>query len=129
MHKKGTAMMTQEEVAQVIAYCEENKVSYKQRLDELGIAAWMFYDAKRKYAPKQEADSAGDFLQLVPGGTFFPSPIKPARSRGRRQKDAEQEAAPVNIELKTATGTMMRISGSLTGRELKEIIIASSAYV
>ena len=100
-------MMTQEEVAQVIAYCEENKVSYKQRLDELGIAAWMFYDAKRKYAPKQEADNAGNFLQLVPGGTFFPSAIKPARSRGRRQKDAEQEAAPVNIELKTATGTML----------------------
>ena len=58
-------MMTQEEVAQVIAYCEENKVSYKQRLDELGIAAWMFYDAKRKYASKQEADNAGEFLQLV----------------------------------------------------------------
>lgn len=122
-------MMTQEEVAQVIAYCEENKVSYKQRLDELGIAAWMLYDAKRKYAPKQEADNAGDFLQLVPGGTFFPSPIKPARSRGRRQKDAEQEAAPVNIELKTATGTMMRISGNLTGRQIQEIIIASSAHV
>ena len=63
--------MTQEEVAQVIAYCEENKVSYKQRLDELGIAAWMFYDAKRKYAPKQEADNAGDFLQLVPGGVLL----------------------------------------------------------
>ena len=102
-------MMTQEEVAQVIAYCEEKKVSYKQRLDELGIDARMIYDAKRKYAPKQEADNAGDFLQLVPGVTFFPSAIKPARSRGRRQKDAEQEAAPVNIEHKTATGTMMRI--------------------
>lgn len=78
---KGTAMMTQEEVAQVIAYCEENKVSYKQRLDELGIAAWMFYDAKRKYAPKQEADIAGGFLQLASGGTFFPSPIS-RRDRG-----------------------------------------------
>ena len=121
--------MTQEEVAQVIAYCEENKVSYKQRLDELGIAAWMFYDAKRKYAPKPEANNAGNFLQLVPGGTFFPSPIKPARSRSRRQKAAEQEAAPVNIELKTATGTMMRISGNLTGRQIQEIIIASSAHV
>ena len=51
--------MTQEEVAQVIAYCEENKVSYKQRLDELGIDARMIYDAKRKYAPKLEADNAG----------------------------------------------------------------------
>jgi hypothetical protein len=30
-------MMTKEEVAQVIAYCDENKISYKQRLAELGV--------------------------------------------------------------------------------------------
>ena len=45
-------MMTKEEVAQVIAYCDENKISYKQRLSELGINPWNFYDAKRKYARK-----------------------------------------------------------------------------
>ena len=38
--------MTKEEVAQVIAYCDENKISYKQRLSELGISPWSFYDAK-----------------------------------------------------------------------------------
>ena len=43
-------MMTKEEVAQVIAYCDENKISYKQRLAELRINPWSFYDAKRKYA-------------------------------------------------------------------------------
>jgi len=43
-------MMTKEEVVQVIAYCDENKISYKQRLAELGINPWSFYDAKRKYA-------------------------------------------------------------------------------
>ena len=37
--------MTKEEVAQVIAYCDENKISYKQRLSELGISPWNFYDA------------------------------------------------------------------------------------
>ena len=62
--------MTKEEVAQVIAYCDENKISYKQRLAELGINPWNFYDAKRKYAPKQEGESSGEFLQLVPGGSF-----------------------------------------------------------
>ena len=61
--------MTKEEVAQVIAYCDENKISYKQRLSELGISPWNFYDAKRKYAPKEEGENAGEFLQLIPGGT------------------------------------------------------------
>ena len=57
--------MTKEEVAQVITYCEENKISYKQRLAEMGVTPWSFYDAKRKYAPKQEGDNAGEFLQLM----------------------------------------------------------------
>ena len=120
--------MTKEEVAQVIAYCDENKISYKQRLSEMGINPWNFYDAKRKYAPKEEGEESGEFLQLMPGGTFRPNPIKPPRSRGR-QKDPAQGAVAVNIELRTPTGTMMWISGNLTGRELKDIIIASSAHV
>lgn len=49
-------MMTKEEVASVVAYCEEHKISYKQRLSELGISPWTFYDAKRKYAPSREED-------------------------------------------------------------------------
>ena len=121
--------MTKEEVAQVIAYCDENKISYKQRLSELGISPWNFYDAKRKYAPKEEEENAGEFLQLIPGGSFIRSPIKPSRSCSSKQKESAQETVAVNIELKTPTGTMMRISGNLTGRELKEIIIASSTHV
>ena len=129
MHQILKAMMTKEEVAQVIAYCDENKISYKQRLSELGISPWNFYDAKRKYAPKEEGDNAGEFLQLIPGVSYLPNPIKPSRSRSSKQKESAQETVAVNIELRTPTGTMMRISGNLTGRELKEIIIASSTHV
>ena len=121
--------MTKEEGAQVIAYCEENKISYKQCLSEFGISPWSFYDAKRKYAPKEEGENAGEFLQLIPEVSFLPNPIKPSRSRSSKQKDSVQGAVAVSIELRTPTGTMMRISGNLTGRELKEIIIASSTHV
>ncbi len=113
----------------MIAYCDENKISHKQRLPELGISPWSFYDAKRKYAPREEEENAGEFLQLIPGGSFLPNPIKPSRSRSSKQKESAQETVAVNIELRTPTGTMMRISGNLTGRELKEIIIASSTHV
>ena len=40
--------MTKEEGAQVIAYCDENKISHRPRLSELGVSPWNFYDAKRK---------------------------------------------------------------------------------
>ena len=73
MHQILKAMMTKEEVAQVIAYCDENKISYKQRLSELGISPWIFYDAKRMYAPKEEGDNAGEFLQLIRVDHSFPT--------------------------------------------------------
>ena len=58
-----------------------------------------------------------------------PNPNKPSRSRSSKQKDSAQGVVAVSVELRTPTGTMMRISGNLTGRELKEIIIASSTHV
>ena len=121
--------MKKEEVAGIVAYCEEKKISYKQRLDELGIPTWKFYDSKRKFAPKQDGDNSGEFLQLLPGETFLANPIKPSRSRSSKRKNAETGAVTISIELRTPTGTMMRINGNLTGRELREIILASSAHV
>mgnify|MGYP004556296515 FL=1 len=46
-------MMTREEVAEIMTYCQEQTVSYKDRLAELGIAPWRFYDAKSRYAKQQ----------------------------------------------------------------------------
>ena len=121
--------MTKEEVASIVAYCDENKISYKQRLDELGVPESQFYLYKRKYAPKQEGENAGEFLQLAPEGSFFPDPLKPARSRSSKQKEADRCAVSVSIELRTPNGTVMWISGDLTGRELRDIIEASSSHV
>ena len=42
-------MMSKEEVAEIITYCREHNVRQCDRLKELGIAAWRFYDARRKY--------------------------------------------------------------------------------
>lgn len=121
--------MTKEEVAAIVSYCLENNVSQKAYLAELGINPWTFYDAKRKYAPKQEGDNVGEFLQLVSGGVFFPDQIKPSRSMSGKQKAADKGMVAVGIELRTPTGTMMRINGDLTGRGLRDIILASSTRV
>lgn len=121
--------MTKEEVAAIVSYCQENNVSQKARLAELGINPWTFYDAKRKYSPKQEGDNVGGFLQLVPGRVFPPDPIKPSRSRSGKQKAADKGMVAVSIELCTPSGTMMRISSDLIGRELRDIILASSIRV
>ena len=38
-------MLSKEEVADVISYCKEHGCSYKERLAELGIPEWKFYDS------------------------------------------------------------------------------------
>ena len=79
--------MTREEVAAIMTYCQEHSMSYKDRLAELEIPAWRFYDAKSHYAKEQEQSNsrAGEFLQLVPGGAFVPMPSF-ASTSGRKTK-------------------------------------------
>ena len=50
--------MTREEVAEIINYCQTNQVTYKARLQELGIPTWKFYDAKAKYAEEEVYENA-----------------------------------------------------------------------
>ena len=52
-------MMTREEVAEIISYCQTNQITYKARLQELGLPAWKFYEAKAKYAEEEAAENVG----------------------------------------------------------------------
>jgi hypothetical protein len=119
-------MMTEEEVAEIVSYCEGHEMSFKKRLEELGIPLWKFYDSKRRYAPKEE-DGKGEFLQLMDTGGFFSAnPIKPSRSRG---KAPQEQPSHLSIEMKTPNGTMMRIEGEMSQSILQTIIRASSCDV
>ena len=123
--------MTREEVAEIISYCQTNQISYKARLQELGIPTWKFYDAKAKYAEEEAAEnSQGAFLQLRSGDSFVPMPSFAAKSgqksRSKRQTD---EPRSLSVELRTPNGTMMRISGEMYTKALQSIILASCGHV
>ena len=85
-------MLSKEEVSDVILYCKEHGCTYKDRLGELGIPEWKFYDSKYKYALQERGDRArGQFLQLKSGAdgslTPFPSFDSPQdRPQGRQVK-------------------------------------------
>jgi hypothetical protein len=124
-------MMTREEVAEIINYCQTNQITYKARLQELGIPAWRFYESKAKYAEEEASEkSQGSFLQLRSGDGFVPMPsfaAKPGqRSRTKRQSDGPRN---LSVELRTSNGTMMRISGEMDTRALQSIILASCGHV
>lgn len=68
-------MMTKEEVAEIMTFCKKNSVSYKSRLNKLGIPEWKFFDSKARYAKEQAESpvpSGSEFLQLTSGGGFVP---------------------------------------------------------
>lgn len=65
-------MLSKEEVLDIIAYCKENNVNRKDRLIELGLSEWSFYEARRRYL-KEESESGkdeGHFIQLRSTGGF-----------------------------------------------------------
>ena len=71
--------MTREEILEIDQYCQEHKMSYRKRLDELHIPFWNFYKAKRKYRLEDESStSRGEFVQLGPG--TFSSGMMPVRN-------------------------------------------------
>ena len=42
--------MTREKVAEILHYCKTKGITRKDRLKELGIAPWKFYEYKARYA-------------------------------------------------------------------------------
>lgn len=123
--------MTKEEVASIVKYCNDNGVSYKVRLSELGIPEWKFFESKRRHAKEQasSASSSGEFLQLTAGGDFVPMPAFAAKTGRGFSKKNSQAPRKISVELRTPNGTMMRIQGELDKEYLQSIIQASSVRV
>lgn len=124
-------MMTKEEVAEIMHYCKTHGMSYKSRLDELGIPTWRFYDSKSKYATEElNGDSAGSFLQLANSSEFVPMPsFVNNTSKKRKCKGVDSFPKNLSIELRTPSGVMMRISGEFDKEMLQSVIQAANGHV
>lgn len=67
--------MTREEVEEILHYCKTKGITRKERLKELGIAPWRFYEYKARYAAEEMSGSIdGAFLQLTGNSEIVPSP-------------------------------------------------------
>lgn len=115
--------MTKEEVASIVLYCKERNVSFKSRLEELGIAPWRFYEAKRRYGK----DKSNGLLEIGSPGTFIPCPDLNRHSKPRT--DYSSDPSTVSIEIQTGTGVMMRIQGNLDSTQLQSIILSAIGHV
>ena len=122
-------MLTREQILEINHYCAEHKMSLEARMDEIGVPHHQYYRWKKKYRDEDAAGigcpERGSFVQLTPGGTFVPPMMSPTRTSGKSSNKVDgAEASFLTIELRTASGTAMRIQGSLTAAHLREIISA-----
>ena len=112
--------MTREEINEIEQYCSDHKIGKKARLAELGIPFWNFYRARRKYQREDELigsdPSAGNFIQLttLPSGPALQPSKRMIRQKSRKDAEPIVESY-LTIELRTASGTAMRIQGTGTG--------------
>lgn len=118
-------MLTREQILEIDSYCAEHKVSCQSRLDELQIPRHQYFRWKRRYRSEDESGSgaAGSFVQLSPGGPFVSPMMRPGRTSGKAKSKYElEEQSFLTIELRTASGTAMRIQGSMTAEHLRAIL-------
>ena len=118
-------MMTKEEIASIVLYCKDNNVSFKNRLRELGIMPWRFYDAKSKYAKSNN----NELLEIGNKGNFIPCPDLTRKCSRAKNKHEGRLCSSINIELQTVNGTIMRIHGELSSSQIESIILSATGHV
>ena len=105
-------MLTREQIEGIQSESREKGVSIKRLLQEKGISEHQYFWWKRKYTreavPEGFLPVANSILPAVMGAT--------ASSTGTRGKAKADPAAEswMTIELRTGSGTDMRIQGGLT---------------
>ena len=106
-------MLTREQIEEIQAESLEKGVSIRRILEEKGIPAHQYFWWKRKYSKPEVPEG---FLPVSGGGlatTVAPTLSGPATGRGKPQTNHAGENW-MSIDLRTVSGTDMRIQGGLT---------------
>ena len=121
-------MLTREQILEIDTYCVEHQVSQQRYLDEHDIPRHQYYVWKRKYRQEDEQSAEpGAFVQLRPGGEFVSPMMPPAKTSGKSKAKTgavDSTESFLTVEIRTASGMMMRIQGRMTAAHLHEIISA-----
>ena len=119
--------MTKEEIGGIVSYCKKNKVSYADRLSELGIPRWKFYKFKSKYFKRTRSRSKADFIELPPLEAVTPQP-----SVNELSRPAEEFHATVcgtSVELSLPGGIELRIGGETDATIIRLILQTVLSHV
>lgn len=106
-------MLTREQIEEIQAECREKGITIKDLLKEKGIPEHQYFWWKRKYAKQ---DTPAEFLPIAGGGLPAGMAAMSAQAgplSGKAKVNPSGESW-MSIELRTVSGTDMRIQGGLT---------------
>jgi len=107
-------MLTREQIEEIQTESREKGISIKNLLKEKGIPDYQYFWWKRKYSKPEVPEG---FLPVAGGGLPAAMPAYLSGtipSSGRKPKSDASGENWMNIELRTAGGTDIRIQGGLT---------------
>jgi len=118
-------MITREKVLEIQNYCFKNNVSIKDRIKELGITSWAYYQSKGRYT--REDEESGEFVRISDGKAMSKQftgdrPVPPPAEDVANQ-------CYITVEMRTPSGTEVRIQGMMSPEHLREAVSAGGGHV
>lgn len=117
---KGVLQVSKEQVIEIERYCDEHGITRKQRIAELGLSESAYYYTHGLLS--EEELHGGQFMPIMSGSYLATPPPASSRRTGRGKQAAQPE--PMTIELRTPSGTEMRLMGSFSA-DMVRIILAN----
>jgi len=105
-------MITREQIEEIQSESREKGVSIKTILEEKGIPTHQYFWWKRKYSKQEVAEGFLPVTGAMPA-TAMSGTVVSGAPHGKSKRDPAGENW-MSIELRTVTGTDMRIQGGLT---------------
>lgn len=120
-------MMTREEVSSIVTYCQVNKITFAQRLKELGVPPWKFYLYKSAYAKESLRNGHTEFVQITKGGEYLPAaPLESTRGAKSRESVSTNKMI---IEMRMPNGVLLRAQGEMDAQHLIAFVQTATANV
>lgn len=124
-------MQSKETILEIVTYSKEHNVTYKDRCAEVGVPLWDFYESKRRYKDQESrpGSGVGEFIQLRPDGPMIPNKLlavegetKSGPRRGAASEPAQASSGMLSLELRTASGNVLRLYGQMNAAMLHELV-------
>lgn len=116
---KGVLKVSKEQVIEIERYCDEHGITWKQRINELGLSRTAYYYTRGLLS--EEELQGGQFIPIMSNSSLMPVVSMPV-GRSSRKHHASVQTELITIEVKTSSRAEMRLTGNFSAEMLRTIL-------